>query len=649
MRRLSTYVLVFVVLVNLSLFAAAGNGYWGFENPVAPSSPEDIPFNANFTGKIGAGWLSYGRQVDGQLIHSTFQKNSNSCASCHMTHTGGSKSLLFQSSGYNSCVTCHDGSFGPYDVLNGSVAAGAFYDDRIAPEDRDGVSYHLATGARTHGDAYGALLGADETVRYTRRGEPVIGEWNKPFTCSSCHVPHSSFNDRLLHFNINGAAGRQRHILQLQSLGSGVYGINNNSYLPWLSYSPERYPQYAVRVYDGGGQDITEHFQIYHGLGEILRISPSPEPVTISFLNATQVRIDSFNKFKLDEAVTHKGGIVEFCTSCHVGFFDSINGQTFAWHDRFYHEIDVAVADIPGALVAGLNLEDHGDGGLRMTCLTCHFAHGTDVSHMQRRGDTWPADRQLVALSASLGTGLNTRTLRYFNPDNSALDEFDDGRFEACYICHDSFSYKPEVISSVPANGEYGVSATLNVIEIKFDLIINAEEIPQITVIDAGSNITEGVVSVDGTTVRYVLSSSLMEGKEYTVTVNNTKARIGGTLDEFIFTFYTYMKVDSHYPEMFAGHVSTDALIEVTFSNQVDSAIETDPQAAEKFSVTYVDDEEQTVVVPGTLSVDGHRLIFTATDGLPSEKTITVLLSSQIRSTSGVPLKTSYVWFFTTQ
>jgi predicted CXXCH cytochrome family protein len=118
--------------------------------------------------------------------HGEYQNNTNSCASCHQTHTGASKSLLFKDGVYNTCTACHDGTLGFYNVFEHSNA-GTF-----GGTAEGNMSIHLADGSVQAKAAPGGNLSANS------------GKWVNEFNCASCHSPHGSYSDRLLHYNPNG-------------------------------------------------------------------------------------------------------------------------------------------------------------------------------------------------------------------------------------------------------------------------------------------------------------------------------------------------------------------------------------------------------------------------------------------------------------
>jgi predicted CXXCH cytochrome family protein len=147
----------------------------------------------NYSGAIKSGGMT---NKDGtnstHKTHGDYANNTNSCASCHQTHTAASKNLLFKNGVYATCTACHDGTLGFYNVFatgtDASKSAGTF-----GGSEDGNMSVHMATGAV----AIKAAPGGNKT------GE---GSWAGEFTCASCHAPHGSFSDRLLHYNPNGIA-----------------------------------------------------------------------------------------------------------------------------------------------------------------------------------------------------------------------------------------------------------------------------------------------------------------------------------------------------------------------------------------------------------------------------------------------------------
>lgn len=177
-------------------------------------------FNANYTGENNVPYFksdpadpstfsTYQRNVVGQLVHTDFQLNTNSCASCHMTHTAQSRRLLFRNGVYTTCTACHDGTLGFLNVFAAPTAENPFGGSKTAgtfgADMGRNASVHLANGAMKLSAAPGG-----NRANVTVTEDNGAGTWNADFTCGSCHGPHGSYSIRLLHSNPNNIALRQR-------------------------------------------------------------------------------------------------------------------------------------------------------------------------------------------------------------------------------------------------------------------------------------------------------------------------------------------------------------------------------------------------------------------------------------------------------
>ena len=89
--------------------------------------------------------------------------------------------LKFKNAEYDMCLSCHDGTMGFYDV-QASCGAGIF------SESHESASMHNVSSGMTNGSAPGAFTNTD----------------TNELTCSSCHNPHGSVNDRLLKEKVIG-------------------------------------------------------------------------------------------------------------------------------------------------------------------------------------------------------------------------------------------------------------------------------------------------------------------------------------------------------------------------------------------------------------------------------------------------------------
>ncbi|MGJ7911135.1 cytochrome c3 family protein [Neobacillus sp. LXY-1] len=197
MRKFSLSFLFAIMLFGI--FAAAASAAGTTLSPGPGVEPTNQ--NANNTGvgadtNDGSTKGSVVKALTGQNVHTSYQNNTNSCASCHQTHTSKGDQLLFADSVYNTCSACHDGTLGFANVFaSGETAkmtgAGTFGGTH-------GASQHQANDVLKISAAPGGNKIADSKTSGTK--------WSENFNCASCHAPHGSYSDRLLQYNPNGIA-----------------------------------------------------------------------------------------------------------------------------------------------------------------------------------------------------------------------------------------------------------------------------------------------------------------------------------------------------------------------------------------------------------------------------------------------------------
>lgn len=156
-----------------------------YYNDIMPKGDHTPPLeNANQTGSG-----NYVKNANDQRVHGEYKSNTNSCGSCHQTHTATGDQLLFKNGTYATCVSCHDGTLGIYNVFDPSTA-GTF-----GGTAEGNMSVHMANDSIMHKAAPG--------------GNPDgTNQWEDSFSCGSCHSPHGSYSDRLLQYNPNGVGDR---------------------------------------------------------------------------------------------------------------------------------------------------------------------------------------------------------------------------------------------------------------------------------------------------------------------------------------------------------------------------------------------------------------------------------------------------------
>lgn len=383
---------------------------WGLSNGLA---------NANQTGKnAGTGTNHFTdviKNVQGQRVHGEYANNTNSCASCHQTHTASGATLLFRNGVYNTCTACHDGTLGAYNVFTPSNA-GTFGGD---PNKATGnASVHLASGVMTTAAAPGG-----------NRGSGDSGTWGKDFTCASCHAPHGSYSDRLLNYDPNGmnhtpaldangnrTGGRLIQNATIQASGTDANG--NTKYVavgadgkvipgPWVygyTFAMPKIYYNQLRVKDTNGvfqykyssskswNDMVT-FEYRSGYftdsnhvlpADLTAVQIDVAPATVVKINETQTGTLP-NGWPIYTATSYKSGIISFCTACHTDyksdyFVDTNNDSpviTGTFSKAFRHFVNIPY--LPKGMIGEPNQFTGVTNG-SLVCLSCHFAHGTDAS-----------------------------------------------------------------------------------------------------------------------------------------------------------------------------------------------------------------------------------------------------------------------------
>jgi predicted CXXCH cytochrome family protein len=185
------------------------------------------------------------KNLQGHKTHTSYQNNTNSCASCHQVHTAKGDQLLFADGVYQTCTACHDGTLGFYNVFtDGSLSANSA----------------KTNGAGTFGGTHGSSMHlANDTVKISaapggnpanqtdadKTDDKVKGTmWGENFNCASCHAPHGSYSDRLLQYNPNGigAIPASKGGLQLEN-------VSVVTTLPAMTTAEEKAAAPAVVLY----------------------------------------------------------------------------------------------------------------------------------------------------------------------------------------------------------------------------------------------------------------------------------------------------------------------------------------------------------------------------------------------------------------
>lgn len=381
---------------------------WGLSNGLTNANKTGEGIDVNDGSELG----KVIKNVPNQRTHGEYANDTNSCASCHQTHTASGRQLLVKNGIYNTCAACHDGTLGFYNVFTASNA-GTFGGD---PDKAVGnASVHLATGVMKVSAAPGG-----------NRTSTDAGTWGKDFTCASCHSPHGSYSDRLLHYNPNGIGstaptdangnptGGKKVMNATISFDAATGKYTASAAGPWLygyTYgSPKQYWSQIRVKYDGNGDGTPEWNYKVQGqptksYNDVLEVNyrggffTDPDgvltgvaladiqmdvaPATVVKMNETPIANAAAEALGLPVAAvtSYKSGVNGFCAACHTDYnSNSAQAASGTFSQAFRHKITQG-------LKSGMIGEEKLVNGVltpnqNMVCLTCHYAHGTEKSVM---------------------------------------------------------------------------------------------------------------------------------------------------------------------------------------------------------------------------------------------------------------------------
>jgi predicted CXXCH cytochrome family protein len=245
--------LLFAIMM-LAMFATAAsasdanNSDTDHNAALTPGTAGTTQENANNTADgvdaAGDNFSTVIKNLTGHKTHTSYQNNTNSCASCHQTHTAKGDQLLFADGVYQTCTACHDGTLGFYNVF--------------APGEEASTS-----GAGTFGGSHGASMHlANDAVKISAApggngsGVTAVGgyQWGENFNCASCHAPHGSYSDRLLQYNPNGIGA-----LPVASGGLALVDVPVVTAVP-ATVAQNDAVAVLVRTTDGGGKVTVKQY-----------------------------------------------------------------------------------------------------------------------------------------------------------------------------------------------------------------------------------------------------------------------------------------------------------------------------------------------------------------------------------------------------
>lgn len=411
------------------------------------------------------------RNWKGQSTHGNYQNNTNSCASCHKTHTAespinGQSNLLFKNGTSAVCESCHDGSVQGGGDLNGhNLNAGTF----AGGQDR-------TTGASVHSVKEGELIGA--APGGNKAGG---GEWGNSLSCGSCHNPHGSNSEFMLNTSIIGDSDYKQPTTYVYPEGgvpinetteyvlgyvtvnntqapfnSGYYhelNLPNNSKALMTYWWDKKLNQYVLDypLWNVGAENFDEKIKnpidytvdFKHGMaygskvttaipaGTVLNnmvfgISVQPYRYPSNAVPTEfSLKIDNRSYYDTKSPRYNAGSgrqLTKFCGQCHTDYVSY--GHTY----------------VTGIYTQASRHRTYDDA---FSCTRCHFAHGTDKDMMRDAAGMNIAD--LVKTGAMSKADADNYMVDINN--SSALKRYTG--MSVCFSCHGSSSkVTSDIISS---------------------------------------------------------------------------------------------------------------------------------------------------------------------------------------------------------
>lgn len=271
--------------------------------------------------------------------HGPYSSDTDKCSSCHRMHANNASKLLPLPAKTELCVSCHaKGQGADTAVMEGvyldgqGISQGHTLGTTGSPLLGGGFNYvggtQAVTGRHTLGVA-GSPYGTGDGTVYT-------------LTCMDCHTPHHNNNYRLLRRQPGGT--------------NGDFAVAYNG--PWTD---------ASQTVQGG------NYMAY----------------TVTDFNPAVPGVQEYTR-------NYRDGIAAWCSACHQQYMtrgfpstDIYNsGDIYGSTNRYRHPVGCVITGetdtvngITYHLSTDLPLEDTAGNGRtaddRMTCLTCHQAHGS--------------------------------------------------------------------------------------------------------------------------------------------------------------------------------------------------------------------------------------------------------------------------------
>jgi hypothetical protein len=499
-------------------------------NPSKTSTSGDtVTFDKNGSGLSNAnktGQAPTSKKRSGQKMHGFYQNNTNSCASCHQTHTAANgESLLFKDGTYSTCSACHDGttgannSFSPVSASTVNSIDGTF---NVQQVDSNGVNHngsmHVADGSLQVSAAPGGNHTSDGSALNT-------ATWGSEFDCASCHSAHGggSAGENNLSTNPNGWGGVQYvasgtkdqqngKLFLNQPIQNGVPSSFVTPYIlvkttagavvaPTATKTSTGYLYYRAGLTDGttpviqtyrwDGNKYVADFSLWlRDVGHVGAPFKNANTVlkdnTGADITTTNMKVQWQDGFAFGTGVSSVAsydlsvGIDVETTSDLASLYDSTDpnyivdsGTEMSKYCAACHTDYLSTTRTNNTGVYSV-AHRHATAQDRLTCVRCHYAHGSDAQIMKDANDN--SFYNLTTGKSPDGSTVNTldstTALQYLADPNpsSALKRYTG--MSVCYSCHgkgEAFLGNPNITGDTTTgqtlkNGDPGVAGTSGVI-----------------------------------------------------------------------------------------------------------------------------------------------------------------------------------------